>query len=109
MIHVTRAEHRSGYRVWCRFSDGTSGEADLADMLWGEAFEPLRDPKRFAELSVSDTFGTIVWPNGADIAPEALYERVTGRRANASQAMAVHEPPSPRYACGDKGKADPSA
>jgi hypothetical protein len=70
---VVAARHLSGHRVWLRFDDGVEGELDLAKDLWGEAFEPLRDPGYFSRFRVDDT---LVWPNGADFAPEFLYERV---------------------------------
>lgn len=79
LISVIEAKHLGGYRVWLRFSDGQEGEADLVDELWGEVFEPLRDPAFFANFSVDET---LVWPNGADFAPEFLYERAIGKRAN---------------------------
>lgn len=65
--------------LWLRFSDGVEGEADLTDWLTGPVFEPLQDVERFAQVRLDPPF-TIAWPNGADIAPEALYERlrVTG-------------------------------
>ncbi len=68
-----------GYRVWLRFDDGLEGEADLENALRGPIFEPLRDPARFAEFTVDLT---LTWPNGADLAPESLHERVlrAGRR-----------------------------
>ena len=67
--------------MWLRFDDGVEGTVDLADELWGEVFEPLRDPSYFARFAVDDT---LVWPNGADFAPEFLHERV--RRAALSSA-----------------------
>ena len=73
--HLVDARHLGGHRIWLRFDDGVEGEVDLATDLWGEVFEPLRDPSYFARFSVDDT---LVWPNGADFAPEFLYERVTG-------------------------------
>ena len=73
--HLVDARHLGGHRIWLRFDDGVEGEIDLATDLWGEVFEPLRDPSYFARFSVDDT---LVWPNGADFAPEFLYERVTG-------------------------------
>ncbi|MGB6000271.1 MAG: DUF2442 domain-containing protein [Thermoanaerobaculia bacterium] len=43
----------------------------------GPVFEPLRDPDYFAQVSI-DEFGVICWPNGADLAPDALYRRLKG-------------------------------
>lgn len=74
--HVESARHLRGHRIWLRFDDGVEGEIDLAGDLEGEVFQPLRDPAYFARFSVDDT---LVWPNGADFAPEFLHERV--RRA----------------------------
>jgi hypothetical protein len=72
-IHVLEARYRGDHRVWLRFDDGLSGETDLSDELWGEVFEPLRDPGYFARLLVEET---LAWPNGADFAPEFLHARV---------------------------------
>ena len=74
---VLEARHLGGHRVWLRFADGSSGEADLGAELVGPVFEPLRDPGYFGQFVVDDT---LTWSNGADIAPETLYELVTGRR-----------------------------
>jgi len=68
------AQHAGGYRVRLSFDDGTNGVIDLEAELWGEVFEPLRDPARFAEFRVDPELRTLVWPNGADLAPERLYE-----------------------------------
>lgn len=69
---VVKAKHLGDFRVLLSFSDGLEGEVDLRDDLWGEVFEPLRDPAYFARFEVDDT---LVWPNGADFAPEFLHER----------------------------------
>ena len=61
------------YRLEVRFQDGTSGIVSLKDRLFGPMFEPLRDVSFFRQVSV-DEFGVICWPNGADLAPDALYE-----------------------------------
>lgn len=55
------------------FSDGVTRRVDTEPLLWGEAFQPLRDERIFAQVSVDPILWTIVWPNGADLAPEYLY------------------------------------
>jgi len=55
------------------FDDGTSREIDLRGELWGEMFEPLRDPEMFRKVAVDSDSGTVVWPNGADLDPDVLY------------------------------------
>jgi hypothetical protein len=68
-----------GHVVRLRFADGASGEVDLGYLLeYGGVFEPLRDDAYFREPRADAEAGTIVWPNGADVAPETLYGRVRG-------------------------------
>lgn len=65
-----------GYKVRLSFKDGTVGVVDLSDLVGrGPVFEPLRDPAYFRQVRVKRSLGTIVWPNGADVAPETLYTR----------------------------------
>ncbi|PWB81765.1 MAG: DUF2442 domain-containing protein [Candidatus Methylomirabilota bacterium] len=73
---VLEARYVGGYVVWLRFRDGTAGEVDLASELRGPVFEPLRDPNYFKAFMVHPEFHTLVWSNGADIAPEFLYRNV---------------------------------
>jgi hypothetical protein len=62
------------YVLEVTFEDGACRRVDVEPALRGSVFEPLRDPARFAEAYVDDEAGTVVWPNGADLAPEFLYE-----------------------------------
>jgi len=71
---VTAVRHVREHVLWIRFADGTEGEVDLSNGLRGPIFESLRDPAKFAEVTIEH--GTIAWPNGADWAPETLYDRV---------------------------------
>jgi len=76
MLDVVEVRHLHDYVLWVRFDDGTEGEVDLRAELWGEMFEPLQDVGLFGRVSVNPDTGTIEWPNGADLAPEYLLERV---------------------------------
>ena len=67
ILHITAAEYLGDYRVWLRFSDGTCGEADLGDRLYGPVFEPLRNKALFSQVTFNPEADTIVWPNGADL------------------------------------------
>lgn len=72
-LHVDRVALLRGYRLRMEFNDGVIKDVDLTDELYGEIFEPLRDPDFFARVAVNPETGTVEWPNGADFAPEFLY------------------------------------
>ena len=76
MVRVEAATYVHDYVVHVRFTDGSEGDVDLAAHLDGPVFEPLRDPEYFRAFHVHPDLHTIVWPNGADFAPEFLYEQV---------------------------------
>jgi len=75
-VWVTDMRYTDGYRVWLRFNDGLEGEIDLEAELHGEVFEPLREQALFAQVRLDPEHETIVWPNGADLAPEFLHDEV---------------------------------
>ena len=58
------------------FADGLSGELDVLDRMRGPVFENARTSAGFAKVDVDTGTGTVVWPGGADLAPDTLYERV---------------------------------
>jgi hypothetical protein len=66
------------------FNDGSENTIDFAEWLQGPMFEPLKDAAVFARFFVDG--GTVVWPNGADIAPETLYD-VAGRRPRPNKRL----------------------
>jgi hypothetical protein len=71
---IETAEYAGDYKLRVTFEDGRSGVIDLEDQLWGEVFEPLKDPVQFKAFRVDTELSTIVWPTGADLAPEFLYQ-----------------------------------
>ena len=63
-----------------RFADGTAGEVDVLDRMRGPVFDHARTKAGFVEVTVDTETGTVVWPGGADLAPDTLYARIsTGR------------------------------
>ena len=83
-LHVTSVRHLGGHRLSVTFTDGSEREVDLSGELHGEVFEPLQDEAAFAEAFVDEETRTVAWPNGADLAPEFLYE--VGREVEAAGA-----------------------
>lgn len=73
---VTSAKYVENYTLWLEFSDGRTGLIDLSAELWGPVFEPLKDPATFRQVTINPDLETISWPNGADFAPEFLYEHL---------------------------------
>ena|SRR5215469_6053537 len=68
---VIRARYIGAFVVSARFDDGTEKYIDVSRWFKGPVFEPLKDPKFFKTFFIEA--GTLAWPNGVDIAPEALY------------------------------------
>ena len=73
---ITDARYVNGYTVWLRFADGSDGTVDLSEELVGPIFEPLRDRATFSRVRLHPELRTLVWPNGADFAPEFLRQRL---------------------------------
>ena len=73
-LRVSSVRYLGGHRLAVAFSDGSVRDVDLGGELRGEVFELLRDPGVFAEAFVDDETRTVAWPNGADLAPEFLFE-----------------------------------
>ncbi len=71
-IHVKKATHILDYELQLIFSNNEVKKVDLKDELYGEVFEPLKDKDFFKDFFISHN--TIEWKNGADFAPEFLYE-----------------------------------
>ena len=69
---VVEAKYVSDYQLDIVFDDGTRKLVDVSQWFKGPVFEPLRKKAYFKKFFIEAT--SIAWPNGVDIAPEALYE-----------------------------------
>ena len=89
-LEVVKADYLDGYRVKLLFNTGETRVADLSKSLNGSIFVPLKDIDYFKKFSIK--FNTIEWDNGADYAPEYLYD--------ISTALEPYEPyePTPQAA-----------
>jgi uncharacterized protein DUF2442 len=85
MPTVISADYEGGHRIRLSFSEGTVKTVDFRKWLHGPIFEPLKDPSYFRRFFLEA--GTVVWPNGADIAPETLYEASTVRARRSNNRM----------------------
>jgi len=74
---LTSARHVKDHALRLQFADGAEGEIDLLPELDGEIFLPLRELDYFKRFRLDPEIHTIVWPNGADFAPEFLYAKIT--------------------------------
>lgn len=78
--HVVRAEYEAAFRIRLAFNDGLEATVDFKPWLSGPVFEPLQRLPYFRKFFLDG--GTVAWPNGADIAPETLYEAAKATRSN---------------------------
>lgn len=74
ILHILEAHVCGPHLLRLAFNDGTRKTVDVQPLLAGPIFEPLRDPAFFARVTLDSACGTVVWPNGADFAPEALHD-----------------------------------
>jgi hypothetical protein len=72
LIKVVKARYIEGYKIESQFNDGKIKTIDLSNEIYGEVFEPLKDIEKFKKFSLNPF--TIEWENGADFAPEYLYQ-----------------------------------
>lgn len=73
ILHILEAHVCGPHSLDVLFDDGTRKRVDLTPLLTGPVFAPLKDPGYFARVIVDPQCRTVVWPNGADLAPEAIY------------------------------------
>jgi hypothetical protein len=92
MNDVIDIEYKGSFVFRVVFDDGKSGDVDFSEYIGrGPIFEPLRDISFFKKATIEG--GTISWPNGADIAPETLYEKI-GVQQGAEADPPTNRPPA---------------
>jgi hypothetical protein len=72
-LEVKKAEYLTDYKLRLEFNEGTVMSVDLESDLVGKVFEPLKNKEYFKAFSIK--YNTVEWENGADFAPEFLYEK----------------------------------
>ena len=82
ILHVLKAKAIGAFRLRLKFSNGIEKTVDVTPLLRGPVFKPLLTPAYFARVSIDPIAGTVVWPNGADFAPEALHQLPALHRAS---------------------------
>lgn len=92
ILRILEARVRGPHHLELSFNDGARAVVDVGPLLSGLVFEPLRDPRFFAQGVLDPVCGTVVWPNGADFAPEALHALLPVVAANAEQGAAADRP-----------------
>ena len=86
MNDVIKIEYKGGFVYHVVFDDVTKCDIDLSEYVGrGPVFEPLRDPGFFKKVTIEG--GTISWSNGADIAPETLYEKISRQQVASPDAQ----------------------
>jgi hypothetical protein len=86
ILRITHVEIAGPHSLTLEFNDGTQKSVDVSPLLDGPVFAPLKDPHYFALAELDPACGTVVWPNGADFAPEALYELTPENQPAGSQS-----------------------
>jgi hypothetical protein len=74
---IVAAEARPEYRLWMRFEDGLEGEVSVAHLVGRGVFAAWADESVFAKVFIDEESGTVAWPGGLDLAPDALHSRLS--------------------------------
>lgn len=73
---IKKIQYKKDYIFHLQYDDDFEGDVDLQSLLWGEAFDELKNKDKFKKAFIDETTGSISWPNGSDIAPETLYKKI---------------------------------
>lgn len=73
ILHITKVNHLSDYKLNVSFNNGESGVADLSSVVRNGVFKALESQEKFAQVALDEELDTVVWPGGLDLAPEFVY------------------------------------
>lgn len=73
MLHINEVEWCGDHRLRLAFDNGVEKIVDVSPLLTGPMFEPLHDTVQFRQVALDPVARTVVWANGADLAPEAVF------------------------------------
>jgi hypothetical protein len=79
MRRVVKVVALPQYRLQVEFDDGVAGIVEIFPRLSGPVFEPLRDEAVFRTVTIDAESGAVCWPDGPDLAPDAMYGRLSGK------------------------------
>ncbi len=87
---LVQATWLGGHRIRLEFEDGCTGVLDMGNRRWRGVFKPLQDVALFRQFRLERKWSTIVWPTGADLAPEYLYEQASNNPATETDRERGH-------------------
>jgi Protein of unknown function (DUF2442) len=70
---IVGVKAKEEFRLEVEFADGVRGVVDMGALVGRGVFAPLAEPAYFARVAIDD-FGVLCWPNGADLAPDAMHD-----------------------------------
>ena len=78
---VCKVEYLKDYQLEVSFTDDTVAKLDFRQRVVGRGgvFKPMENLNFFKQVKVDSEAGTLVWPNGVDFCPDALYCEATGK------------------------------
>lgn len=78
MVRPTDVTALEDYRIWIRYSDGSTGEVDLAHLAGRGVFAAWNDPQCFKDVRLGPA-GAVAWGEDIELCPDALYIQLTGK------------------------------
>lgn len=80
MLKPVCVEALEDFRIWLRYADGVEGDVDLSHLAEKGVFQAWQSPGVFSKVRLGSS-GEIEWPGVGDLCPDALYLRITGKKA----------------------------